>query len=109
MKAPGDRGLFRYPSGGRSVTAFSATVSPWRISIGTLASANKNVSGSAPHNLKPTQKSQFVDSQPISLSSAIATKNTAQLRVSLRQPTAFSPGWADPQTERAPGGAGGGQ
>src|SRR3546814_20279358 len=87
MKAPGDRGLFRYPSGGRSVTAFSATVSPWRISISTLASANKNVSGSAPHNLKPTQKSQFVDRQTISLSSAIATKNNAQLRVSLRQPT----------------------
>src|SRR3546814_2799191 len=78
MKAPGDRGLFRYPSGGRSVTAFSATVSPWRISIGTLASANKNVSGSAPHNLKPTQKSQFVDRQTISLSSAIATKRSEE-------------------------------
>jgi hypothetical protein len=59
-----------------------------------LAKANSNVSGIAPHNLNPTQKSQLVDRHTASLSSAMPQKNIAQLRVNFRQPTAFRPGYA---------------
>ena len=60
--------------------------------MGMLAIANRMVSGIAPHSLNPTQKSQLELRHTASFSTAMKAKKQAQLRVSLRQPSAVRPG-----------------
>src|SRR5206468_1701862 len=75
-----------------SAGAASSFISPWRISIGMLAAANRKVRGSAPHSLNPTQKLVELLRHTSSLSTAMKPKKNAQFRVSLVHPSSFRPG-----------------
>src|SRR6185503_15815738 len=81
-----------HSTGPGSAGTASSFINPWRSSIGMLAAANRKVRGSAPHSLNPTQKSVELLRQTASLRTAMKAKNTAQLRVSLVQPTSSKPG-----------------
>src|SRR5205814_6132373 len=83
---------FAHSMGPGSAGIASSFMSPCFKSIGMFATANRNVRGSAPHNLKPTQKSVVLLRQTASLRTAMKAKKIAQLRVSFRQPSSSRPG-----------------
>src|SRR3954454_11622888 len=72
---------------GRDDSEDHSSFAAYFCSSGYCSAAKMKVSGSTPNTLKLTQKSVVCVRQTISLSTASATKNTAQRHVSLRQPS----------------------
>src|SRR3954454_8526128 len=72
---------------GRDDSEDHSSFAAYFCSSGYCSAAKMKVSGSTPNTLKLTQKSVVCVRQTASLSTASARKNSAQRKVSLRQPS----------------------